>query len=128
TQEAYESYRAINPFNELSSAYPIDEGEWQDTEDHEFVADAADAVPVRGNSIRIPDWQEYASRGIVLENPPRVFVFELCRFLAAVTRDGVLATEDERRINVAPHLRKILQLEEWHHPDVCGDERPSQTE
>jgi len=38
----------------------------------------------------------------------------------------VLATPEERRISVLPEMELILQLEEWHHPNVVDDkERPS---
>ena len=40
-------------------------------------------------------------------------------------RNLVLATPNERRFNVDPSLDQILQLEEWHHPDLAADERPS---
>ena len=73
--------------------------------------------------------REYAQRGVAVENPPRVRVFELCRFLADVARDSVLATAKERRISVSPDMKQILQLEEWHHPNVVDDdERPSGSE
>jgi len=57
--------------------------------------------------------REYAQRGVAVENPPRVRVFELCRFLADVARDSVLATANERRVSVLPDMTQILQLEEW---------------
>jgi hypothetical protein len=77
----------------------------------------------------IPSIEEYAKRAIALENPPRVWVFELCRYVAEVERDSVLATPQERRISVRPEMAQILQLEEWCHPDVVEDEnRPSGSE
>jgi hypothetical protein len=67
--------------------------------------------------------------GIELEQPPRVQVFELCRFLADVAREQVLATPKERRVSVLPEMGQILQLEEWHHPNVVDEEeRPSGSE
>ena len=73
--------------------------------------------------------REYGQRGVAVENPPRVRVFELCRFLADVARDSVLATANERRVSVLPDMTQILQLEEWHHPNVVDDDdRPSGSE
>lgn len=73
--------------------------------------------------------REYAQRGVAVENPPRVRVFELCRFLADVARDSALATAKERRVSVLPDMTQILQLEEWHHPNVVDDDdRPSGSE
>ena len=67
--------------------------------------------------------------GIELEQAPRVQVFELCRFLADIAREQVLATPQEQRVNILPEMEQILQLEEWHHPNVAYDEdRPSGSE
>lgn len=74
----------------------------------------------------VPRQREYAHHGIELEDPPQVRVFELCRYLAAVCRDDVLATRAERRISVRPEMAQLLQLEEWNQPNVVDDaERPS---
>lgn len=60
---------------------------------------------------------------------PRIQIFEFCRLLADIARDSVLATEHERRLSVLPELKQILQLEEWHHPNVVDEnERPSGSE
>lgn len=74
----------------------------------------------------MPRSKEYARHAIELEDPPQVRIFELCRYLAAVAREEVLATPAERRISVRPEMVQLLQLEEWNHPDVVDDaERPS---
>ncbi len=41
---------------------------------------------------------------------------------------GYLATAEEQRINLTPDFRKILPLEEWNHPDLVNDARPSSSE
>lgn len=128
SHEAYEAYLDNNPHNESRFVHPMQEGKWQDEEDSEFVALDAREVVVRGESVSVPSLEEYARAGIELEEAPRVQVFELCRSLAAVERDRVLATPDEQRVSVRPEMKKILQLDEWHHPDVCGDDRPSTSE
>jgi hypothetical protein len=125
-REAYERYLANNPHNESRSVFPIQEGPWQDADNGELVAEDAQEVIVRQDSIALPGPGEYARRGIGLEAAPRVKVFELCRYLADVARDKVLATPQERRVSVIPGMEQILQLEEWNHPDVVDeDERPS---
>jgi hypothetical protein len=55
-------------------------------------------------------------------------MFELCRYLAFTNREEVLATVAERRVSVPPEWEEILVLDDWHHPDLCNNERPSQTE
>lgn len=84
---------------------------------------------VRGRKRALPSLDEYAERGIKLEDPPRVHVFELCRLLADTDRESVLANEKERRISILPGMPQILQLEEWHHPNVVdNNDRPGGSE
>lgn len=77
---------------------------------------------------RLPRVEEYARHGIELEQAPRVQVFELCRYLAKIARENVLATESERRVSVFPEMEQLLQLEEWHHPDLVEGQRPGDSE
>jgi hypothetical protein len=128
SREAYENYLTNNPHNDSRFVFPIDEGTWQDSEDGELVAEDASEVVVRGQTLPLPTLDEYARRGVELERPPRLHVFELCRFLADLAREQVLATPKERRISVLSDMIPLLQLEEWHHPNVVDDERPSGSE
>jgi hypothetical protein len=128
-RQAYEGYLANNPHNEYRSIFPVQEGSWQDADEMEAVAPGANAVVVRDLAITLPAIDSYGRHGIELEQAPRVQVFELCRFLAAIAREQVLATPKERRVSVLPDMEQILQLEEWHHPNVVDrDERPSGSE
>lgn len=55
--------------------------------------------------------------------------FELCRAIASLRRNDVLATFEERRQNVGSTLREILVLDEWRHPEsIERNERPSDTQ
>jgi hypothetical protein len=128
-RKAYEGYLANNPNNEYRSFFPVEEGPWLDADNGEFVAEGAHRVLVRNQTIPLPSAGEYARYGIELEQAPRVQVFELCRFLADIAREQVLATPKERRVSVFPDMDQILQLEEWHHPNVVDEEeRPSGSE
>jgi hypothetical protein len=128
-REAYDRYLANNPNNEFRFIFPIDKGVWQDDQNGELVAEDARELFLRGQRQAIPSLDEYSQRDIKLEDPPRVQIFELCRFVADVTRDSVLATAQERRVSVLPDMVQILQLEEWFHPDVGeDDDRPSGSE
>jgi len=129
TREAYDRYLANHPNNESRFAYPIEAGDWQDEQNAEIVAEDAREILVRGEQRPIPPVGEYADCGINLENPRRVRVFELCRFLANTARNSVLATAPEKRVSVVPGMAQILQLEEWHHPNVVdAGNRPSGSE
>jgi hypothetical protein len=127
SQQAYENSLANNPHNESRFFRPIAEGDWIDI-DNEQVAPSAQSLLLRGRPAALPGWKAYADHGIELEDPPGVFVYELCRYLAAVARDDVLAAEAQRRVNLDPRCQQLLQLEQWCHPDVVGGELPSQTE
>ena len=117
TRSAYENYIAHNPHNDSRSIFPVHEGPWQDTENGEFVAEARAKYSCAIMPYGCQPWTR--TRGMVSSsNSPRVQVFELCRFLADVAREQVLATPQERRVSVLPEMEQILQLDEWHHPNV----------
>ncbi len=128
TQQAYENYLLNNPHNESRSVFPIASGDWQDSESGELVAPRAESVMVRDKHFPLPSAAEFDKCGITLEEPPHIQVFELCRFLADRVRDQVLATPNERRVNILPEMEQILLLDYWHHPNLVEDERPSQSE
>jgi len=46
--------------------------------------------------------------------------------LVDIARNSLPATAQERRVSVLPDMTQIVQLEEWHHPNVVDDDdRPS---
>jgi uncharacterized protein DUF7003 len=127
--QAYERYVANNPHNESRFVYPVEEGAWLDPENGEFVAKSATEITLRDHAKPLPPTEEYEKLGITLEGGPVVRVYELCRFLADVSREAVLATPEERRVSILPEMTQILQLEEWNHPNVVDDrDRPSGSE
>lgn len=129
TREAHKNYLTHNPHNESRFFNPVEEGTWQHDDFSELVSNEATDVVLRGRPMRLPALDEYARFGIELEDSTRVHVFELCRYLAAVERELVLATPSEQRVSVRPEMTRILQLEEWHHPDVVDENsRPSCSE
>jgi hypothetical protein len=97
-----------------------------DAEDPEMVA-ASGELLLRDQVIPVPNKAAYSMRGIKLEGPQPA-VFELCRYLAAEFRQEVLATPTEQRVSVLPGMFRILQLDEWHHPDLTSGELPSATQ
>ncbi len=125
-EDAYRNYLRNHPHDESRSFDPIEEGPWID---EELVSDEPGLeLVLRGNPIPIPDRRDYARLEIELYATDRVHVFELCRYVAALHRGRVLATTSEQRVSVMPEMQQLLQLDEWHHPDVTGDQRPSELE
>lgn len=111
---------------DFRSIHPIEAGPWMDESDPEMVA-ATGELRLREQAMPLPPKAAYGMRGIQLSGK-RPAVFELCRLLAAEYRPSVLATEEEQRVSVLPEMTRILQLDEWHHPDITGSELPSATE
>lgn len=126
SQEAYKNYLKNNPYNESRFIYPIENNDWQNEDDPEYLNGNAECV-LRGVSISLPESSEYVKHGIQLkeENP---FTYEFCRYLASKHRDLVLCTEEERRVSVSPDMELVLELDEWCHPDISGGESPSSTQ
>ena len=122
---AFAAWLKNNPHNESSFISPIEAGDWQDPEDGELLATGRHTLQVRGKTLHTPAAADYAAHAIALEDSSRVHIFELCRLLAALERDAVLATPAERRVSVPAELVQIMQLEEWSHPDLVNDELPS---
>ncbi len=125
TRAAYENYLANHPHDEFRAVYPLGQIDWEDAE---RVAENVRHVTLRGRPVRLPELDEYERHGIELVEPGRVHIFEACRYLADIAREDVLATEGERRVSVLPEMQPLLVLEEWHHPDVVADDRPSRSE
>ena len=122
----YEAYLRDNPHNDVRVFHPIADDDWQDPEDPDLVSPDAMQVLLRGRAVELPSLGACAKHGIELSEPPRLSVFELCRYLAAVDRSSVLATLKERRVSVLPEMKELLVLEAWNHPDIMEDDvRPS---
>ncbi|HEX5063924.1 MAG TPA: hypothetical protein VFV99_31310 [Kofleriaceae bacterium] len=126
TEEAHRNYLRAHPHDEHCFLYPIDDGPWID---EELVTDDPDGeLTLRGQARRLPSRAALQGVGIELADPNRIHIFELCRYLAVEYRDGVLATPSERCVNVVPGTQLILQLEDWHHPDLVKSQWPSHVE
>jgi hypothetical protein len=124
----YLQYILLRPHHEIDFVDLLDGGDAQDVDDDERIAVDATHVVLRGLEVAVPPREAYAAHGIELAEPDRVQAYELLRYLAAIERDRVLATPEEQRRRVRPEMDKILQLEDWHHPDVIQGVKPSESE
>jgi hypothetical protein len=125
SDEAYKGYLKDNAHNESRSYFPIEGDSWQDVEDDELVAAQTQRIDLRGQPVVIPTADQFQELGITLAMAPPVQVFELCRALAAKHRNLVLAAPAERRTSVLPILPQIMELNDWHHPDLAAGEKAS---
>lgn len=124
--EAWQQYVNNNPHNEYKSFYSIENEDWLDEENYQYVKPNGHII-LRGQLVDLPNISEYASSGIELEED-RPLTFEFCRFLAAHYHEQLLGTEAERRHNVADDLKPVLVLDDWIHIDLADAEMPSQSE
>ena len=124
--EAYENDIKNNKNNELNFVYPINNENWMDDEDPEYIKSGA-KVELRDVLVTMPELEKYSLYGIKLEES-QPLVYELCRYIASEYRDKVLCTEVERRCNLGSSIELLLQLDEWCHPDIVEGELPSQSE
>jgi hypothetical protein len=116
-------HRSDRAYDTFESVYPIDGGDWIDHDDGERVATGPRSLLLRGQPRPVPTAADYAAAGVELTDPERPHVFELCRCVAAMHRDEVLATEAERRVHVPPACEQLLVLDDWHHPNlIVGDQ------
>jgi len=115
-----------------------------DSPNESIFVDGDDSVEENGSAIVRSDLKEILIRdqivpvdltpenllakGIALEEAPIIHDYELLRSLLPENRDLLLATEEELHQHVPSDLPLLLRLDEWHHPDLSGDELPSESE
>jgi hypothetical protein len=73
------------------------------------------------------DCEFYLSKGIELREPPGIDIYEFLRGLLPECRELLLATKDELEQRLTAQIPLILQLDEWHHPDLGNNELPSES-
>lgn len=96
-------------------------------DDECYLREGVHSIHIRGRVVPInTDLAYLRSKGIELEEPPRIQVFELLRSLLPEYRELMLAAEAEFCEQVPPDLPCVLRLEEWHHPDLANEELPSE--
>jgi hypothetical protein len=88
-----------------------------------------DHLMIRGRRVPVDlRPQQLAVKGIELIEPPKFDPPALLRSLVPEYRDILLATPDEIAQRNPQAIPACLVLDEWNHPDVCGEQLPSQSE
>ncbi len=94
-----------------------------------IISPLARDVKIRENFFPIKnDLNAYAKNGIILESHQSIRAFEFLRLLAVTHRDLLLATEVELRARLTGDIPLMLQVNEWCHPDIVHNEKPSENE
>ena len=86
SEQAYDNYVVSNPNNESRFFFPVIEGPWDD-DSFDYVAEGANSLTLREMRVPLPTSEQLAKHGIEPESPPRIHIFELCRYLATLHRD-----------------------------------------
>ena len=99
----------------------------EETEGWLSVPSSLTEVMIRERRVTIPrDPIHYASKGIMLQQSPTLQAQEVMRVLLPEHREAMLATEEERRRLIPHDLPLFARLDEWHHPDLAGEELVSE--
>ena len=100
-----------------------------DEEEEFYLNPNCDSFLLRGNVTKlIHDRSIYNSNGIILEDENKINAFEFLRLLSVNEFEKLIATEIEIRKNIPTDLPKIMELEDWFHPDLADNELPSNNE
>lgn len=115
--------------NFLNPTADSTEGNTFDPETESHLNPAVHTMLIRGQSIEIShDPAFYASKGIELEQPGKIMIWEMLRGLMPEQRDKFLAPDDEIHQRIPTGLPLFIRLDDWHHPDVANEERPGRNE
>lgn len=106
-----------------------EEGSTFDPETESFLNPAVSSMLLRGGQIQLSkDPGFYEAKGIHLEEPGKIMIWEMLRGLLPEYREQLLATEEELRARIPGDLPLFIRLDEWYHPDIANQERPGQNE
>ena len=86
-------------------------------------------IKIRDRAVELNlDADRLREKGIQLEEPPSVNVAEMLRSLLPEERNALLATEQELAERNVHGLPLFMRLDEWSHPDLASEEKPSECE
>lgn len=74
------------------------------------------------------DRQHYHNKGILLECPDKIVNYEFMRGLIPDYSDLFWLTRSEMANKIPLDLPMLMELREWHHPDLAMEEKPGKNE
>lgn len=118
-----------NDANFLHVTDNSEEGDTFDEESQQSLNPDVGSMLIRGQRIKIQkDIDFYRLKGIELEEPPQIMVWEFLRSIIDDHKELFLATEEEIRQRIPGDLSRILKLDEWYHNDLANAEMPGENE
>jgi len=112
----------LNPFDSPQNGVFDEEYLWEVNPELDHLMIRGQRVPVDLRS------QQLAAKGIELLEPPAIDPPALLRSLVPEHRELLLATPEELADRNPHGIPSIMVLDNWNHPDVCGEVLPSQSE
>lgn len=95
----------------------------------EFVRPKVSSIMIRDREVPFPkDAKKYKEWGIELSDPPRIYAYELLRWLAENNLDDLLAYQEEIRHRIPKDIPHFFTLGKWNHPCIAKREKPSQSQ
>jgi len=122
-------YPGLNNSNVLLTTADSDEGPTFITDTFGTLNPEVHSLLLRDEKISIPkDPAFYASRDVELTNPPAVRAYEFMRACLPEYKASFLATKKEIYECFGQDIPMIMQVDEWCHPDIIEEEKPSENE
>ncbi|MEL7003305.1 MAG: hypothetical protein AAFN93_11305 [Bacteroidota bacterium] len=105
------------------------EGETFDDEYQDHLSPTINSIIVKGKELQVQhDTSFYEDKGIHLEEPPKIFVWEFLRGLLPEHRLDLLASDRELQRRLPRDIPTFIRLDQWYHPDLADGEEPSKNE
>ena len=115
--------------NFLSLTADSPEGNTFDRETESYLDPSINTILVRGNSITLShDPSFYEAKGIHLEDPGKIMIWEMMRGLLPEHRNQFLATEEDIKQRIPAGLPLFIRLDNWNHPDLANEEKTGKNE
>lgn len=100
-----------------------------DEEYEEHLNQNVNSMLLREKEIKVNhDIEFYLNKGIELEEPSKIMIWEFLRGLIPEYSLDLLATEKEIRKRIPKDIPEFFKLNEWFHPDLADSEKPSNNE
>ena len=118
-----------NNFNYFASDNGIETFLTDDTIYLPYLNPEAKNILVRGQEIPIIfDRQHYKSKKVELEYEDKITPWEFLRGLIPDNSNLFWVTREEISTKIPEDLPIFMTLDNWHHPNLVEDEKPSETE
>lgn len=121
--EAYAAFVKANPFWRQDFVEPFESDDWIDFDSGEVMRADADAIRLLTHTVPVPSsslLEKIDAEGGIGEP---LHIANVSRALALEHREAMLC--GNARLRIPEGWSELLRLDEWRHPNLVMDERPS---